>query len=374
MKRYKVPRLIFINKLDRLGADPWPAITAVRERLELNAAAVQINIGLENGLEGVVDLVEMKAIYFDGSDGVRVRKEEIPENLLVFAKEKKLDLIAALSENEPKMEEYFLEENIDIPVAELKAIIRKQTIDQTFCPVFMGSAFKNKGVQPLLDGVLDYLPDPTEVENIALDLSNNEEKTIMKIDNRLPFVGLAFKLEETQYGQLTWVRIYQGSIKKGATLTNTASGKKAKISRMVRMNADKMEDISDAGAGDFFAFFGVDCASGETFCDISCKYAMTSMHVPEPVMSLTIKPKRQTDLDTFLKALNRFQREDPTFTVKQNEESEEIIISGMGELHLFIYCERMKREYDVDLIVGNPTVNYRETISAKASFNYLHKK
>ena len=304
----------------------------------------------------------MKAIYFDGADGIHIRKEPIPENLLEFAKEKKLDLIAALSENEPKMEEYFLEENIDIPVAELKAIIRKQTIDRTFCPVFMGSAFKNKGVQPLLDGVLDYLPDPTQVENIALDLSNNEAPTIMKIDNRLPFVGLAFKLEETQYGQLTWVRIYQGAIKKGATLTNTASGKKAKISRMVRMNSDKMEDISEAGAGDFFAFFGVDCASGETFCDMSCKYAMTSMHVPEPVMSLTVKPKRQTDLDTFLKALNRFQREDPTFTVVQNEESEEIIISGMGELHLFIYCERMKREYDVDLIVGNPTVNYRETI------------
>jgi elongation factor G len=196
----------------------------------------------------------------------------------------------------------------------------------------------------------------------------------MEIDNKKPFVGLAFKLEETQYGQLTWVRIYQGMIKKGATLLNTANGKKAKISRMVRMHAADMEDINEAGAGDFFAFFGVDCASGDTFCDITRKYAMTSMHVPDPVMSLTIKPKKQSDLDVFLKALNRFQREDPTFTVKQNEESEEIIISGMGELHLFIYCERMKREYDVDLIVGNPTVNYRETIGKKTSFNYLHKK
>lgn len=222
--------------------------------------------------------------------------------------------------------------------------------------------------------MIDYLPDPSEVENFALDLSNNEEKVKMEIDNRKPFVGLAFKLEETQYGQLTWIRIYQGSIKKGATLLNSANGKKAKISRMVRMHANKMEDINEAGAGDFFAFFGVDCASGETFCDITKKYAMTSMHVPEPVMSLTIKPKKNSDLDTFLKALNRFQREDPTFTVKQNEESEEIIISGMGELHLFVYCERMKREYDVDLIVGNPTVNYRETIGKKASFNYLHKK
>lgn len=289
-------------------------------------------------------------------------------------KDKKLELLACLADYEPTMEAYFMEENIDVPVNEIKEAIRRQTIARNFCPVFMGSAFKNKGVQPLLDGVIDYLPNPAEVENIALDLSKNEEKVIMEINNKLPFVGLAFKLEETQYGQLTWIRIYQGSIKKGATLLNTANGKKCKISRMVRMHAAQMEDISDAGAGDFFAFFGVDCASGETFCDITKKYAMTSMHVPEPVMSLTIKPKKQSDLDNFLKALVRFQREDPTFTVKQNEESEEIIISGMGELHLFVYCERMKREYDVELVVGNPTVNYRETIGKKASFNYVHKK
>jgi elongation factor G len=292
MKRYKVPRLIFINKLDRLGAEPWKAIEGVKDRLDLNAAAIQVNIGLENGLEGVVDLVEMKARYFDGSEGQVVRTGEVPEALMPFAKEKKLELIAALAENDPKMEEYFLEENIDIPVKELKEVIRKQTIDRVFCPVLMGSAFKNKGVQPLLDAVVDYLPNPAEVENIALDLADNEKPVKMEIDNKKPFVGLAFKLEETQYGQLTWVRIYQGSIKKGATLLNTSSGKKAKISRMVRMHANKMEDINEAGSGDFFAFFGVDCASGETFCDITRKYAMTSMHVPEPVMSLTIKPKK----------------------------------------------------------------------------------
>ena len=265
-----------------------------------------MNIGLENGLEGVVDLVEMKAIYFDGDSGLIVRKEEIPENLKKTVKERKLELIAALAEVEPKFEDYFMEENINIPAKELKEVIRRHTIARTFCPVFMGSAFKTKGVQPLLDGVIDYLPNPKEVENIALDLSNNEEKVVMEIDNKKPFVGLAFKLEETQYGQLTWIRIYQGSIKKGATLLNSANGKKCKISRMVRMHAAKMEDISEAGAGDFFAFFGVDCASGETFCDVTKKYAMTSMHVPEPVMSLTIKPKKHADLDVFLKALTRF--------------------------------------------------------------------
>jgi elongation factor G len=196
----------------------------------------------------------------------------------------------------------------------------------------------------------------------------------MIIDSKKPFVGLAFKLEETQYGQLTWIRIYQGKVKKGSTIVNTSTGKKTKVSRMVRMHSAAMEDINEAGAGDIFALFGVDCASGESFCDQSCNYSMTPMHVPEPVMSLTIKPKKNDQLDTFLKALNRFQREDPTFLVKINEESEEIIISGMGELHLFVYCERMKREYDVDLIVGNPTVNYRETITEKAKFSYLHKK
>lgn len=238
----------------------------------------------------------------------------------------------------------------------------------------MGSAFKNKGVQLLLDAVIDFLPKPSEVKNYAFDKLKDGAKTEMVTDDKKPFVGLAFKLEETQYGQLTWVRIYQGKVKKGSTIVNTNTGKKNKVSRMVRMHSAQMEDISEAGAGDIFALFGVDCASGESFCDSNVSFTMTPMHVPEPVMSLTVKPKKNDQLDTFLKALNRFQREDPTFVVKVNSESEEIIISGMGELHLFVYCERMKREYDVDLIVGNPTVNYRETIGAKYKFNYLHKK
>lgn len=374
MKRYGVPRLVFINKLDRMGADPWTAITGVRERLGINAAAVQVNIGVENGLNGICDLVKMKAFYFDGPNGEVLREEEIPADLLEFCKEKKLELIGQLAECDEKYEEYFLEENIDVPIDELKASIREKTIALEFAPVFMGSAFKNKGVQLLLDGVLDYLPNPTEIKNYAYDKLNDDTKTEMIVDSKKPFVGLAFKLEETQYGQLTWVRIYQGKVKKGSTIFNTSTGKKNKVSRMVRMHSAKMEDINEAGAGDIFALFGVDCASGESFCDTQVNFSMTPMHVPEPVMSLTIKPKKNDELDTFLKALKRFQREDPTFVVKINAESEEIIISGMGELHLFVYCERMKREYDVDLVIGNPTVNYRETIGAKAKFNYLHKK
>ena len=272
------------------------------------------------------------------------------------------------------MEEYYLEENIDIPAQELKDTIRKYTISLDFCPVYLGSAYKNKGVQKMMDCVVDYLPRPTEVQNHAYNVAKDGEKTLMEINSKKPFVGLAFKLEETKFGQVTYVRIYQGKIKKGQTIMNTNTGKKVKVSRMVRMHSADMEDISEAGAGDIFALFGVDCASGETFCDTDVKYQMTEMHVPDSVMSLTIKPKRIEDLDAFLKALARFQREDPTFTVNHNQENEEIIISGMGELHLFVYCERIKREYDVDIVVGNPTVNYRESISGRAEFTYLHKK
>lgn len=323
----------------------------------------------------MVDLVKWKAFYFDGESGEIVREAPIPEELLEKAKEKKLELLSCLAEcGEETMEEYFLEENIDIPEDELKTVIRRNTINLKFCPVFLGSAYKNKGVQKMMDGIIDYLPRPTEVTNHAYDKNNDGQKVVMEINNKKPFVGLAFKLEETKFGQVTYVRVYQGKIKKGATIVNTNTGKKVKVSRMVRMHSAEMEDINECGAGDIFALFGVDCASGESFCELNNNYQMTEMHVPEPVMSLTIKPKRNEDLDSFLKALNRFQREDPTFTVNHNMESEEIIISGMGELHLFVYCERIKREYDVDVIVGNPTVNYRETIGSKTSFNYLHKK
>ncbi len=295
MKRYDVPRLVFVNKLDRMGADPWNSIDQLRDRLGLCAAAVQVNIGIENGLEGVVDLVTMKANYFDGDSGEVVREAEIPENLQEMCLEKKLELIGTLAEINEQMEEYYMDENPNVPVDELKAIIRKHTIDLSFCPVFLGSAFKNKGVQPLLNGVIDYLPNPTEVRNFAFDPKKGEDddKVEMEINNKKPFVGLAFKLEETQYGQLTWIRVYQGKVKKGTQIMNTSTGKKAKVSRMVRMHSADMEEVSEVGSGDIFALFGVDCASGETFCDLNTNLNMTSMHVPEPVMSLTIKPKKQ---------------------------------------------------------------------------------
>ena len=375
MKRYDVPRIIFVNKLDRMGADPWAAIEGARERLGLNAAAVQINIGIENGLEGVIDLIKWKAYYFEGEKGNKIIEKDIPESLIEMAKEKKLELLSCLADaGEEKMEEYYLEEELNIPEEEIKEVIRRLTIDLKFVPVFLGSAYKNKGVQKMMDGIIDYLPRPTEVDNFAYNAAKDGEKTPMEINNKKPFVGLAFKLEETKFGQVTYIRVYQGRIKKGQNIVNTSTNKKVKVSRMVRMHSNEMEDINECGAGDIFALFGVDCASGETFCDPDVKMQMTEMHVPDPVMSLTVKPKKVQDLDAFLKALNRFQREDPTFTVNHNQESEEIIISGMGELHLFVYCERIRREYDVDIVIGNPTVNYRESVGAKAMFNYLHKK
>jgi elongation factor G len=307
MKRYNVPRIIFVNKLDRLGADPWKAIEGARDRLGLNCAAVQINIGIENGLEGVVDLIKWKACYFDGESGEKVREEDIPQSLIALATEKKLELISCLAEcGDEKMEEYFLEENIDVPIDELKACIRKNTIKLKFCPVFLGSAYKNKGVQKMLDGVIDYLPNPKEVYNFAYDQNKEGEKVQVKIDNKLPLVALAFKLDETKFGQVTYVRVYQGKVKKGDTILNSATGKKVKISRMVRMHSAEMEDVTEVGAGDIFALFGVDCASGESFCSQQHNFKMTEMHVPEPVLSITIKPKKNEDLDNFLKALNRF--------------------------------------------------------------------
>jgi len=314
----------------------------------------------------------MEAVYFDGENGEVIRKEAIPEDLVDEAEDKREELISALAEVDEEIEEMYLMEE-EISKEKIHDAIREHTLNLKFAPVFMGSAYKNTGIQLALDGVIKYLPDPTEVENVALDIANNEEKVKLEIDPKKPFVGLAFKLEESQFGQLTYLRVYQGTLRKGQFIYNTATGEKVKLSRMVRMHSDELEDITQAGPGDICAMFGVNCASGETFTT-GKKYAMTSIHVPDPVMSLTIKPKDKNDLNKFLNALRRFEREDPTFIMAQNPESEEIIISGMGELHLFIYSERLRREYDIPVIIGNPTVNYRETMTEVYEFEYLHKK
>ncbi|KAM3323020.1 elongation factor G-2, mitochondrial [Capsicum chacoense] len=373
MRRYEVPRLAFINKLDRMGADPWKVLNQARSKLRHHSAAVQVPIGLEEDFNGLIDLVQSKAYYFHGSNGEKIVTEDIPANMEAFASEKRRELIEAVSEVDDKLAESFLNDE-PISPADLEAAIRRATIARKFVPVFMGSAFKNKGVQTLLDGVLSYLPCPVEVSNYALDQTKNEEKVTLTGNPTGPLVALAFKLEEGRFGQLTYLRIYEGVIRKGDFIINVNTGKKIKIPRLVRMHSNEMEDIQEAHAGQIVAVFGVDCASGDTFTDGSVKYTMTSMNVPEPVMSLAVSPVSKDSGGQFSKALNRFQKEDPTFRVGLDSESGETIISGMGELHLDIYVERIRREYKVEAQVGKPRVNFRETITKRADFDYLHKK
>ena len=373
MKRYNVPRLAFVNKLDRSGANPFRVLGMVREKLRLNAVLVQIPIGLEDKLEGVVDLVEMKAYYFSGKDGEITTIKEIPAELLSQAKEYRAELIGKVADFDEGIGEKFLMEEEPSEV-ELKAAIRKVTLARQMVPMFCGSAYKNKAVQKLLDGVEDYLPSPPEKDNFGLDKNQPDVQVKVECDPTKPFVGFAFKLDEGRYGQLTYMRIYQGTVTKGDFIFNARDGKKIKVPRLVKMHADAMTDIESAVAGDIVALFGVDCYSGDTFTDGNVDITMTSMHVPEAVISLAVAPKAKEGAANFSKALQKFRKEDPTLRVHRDEESNETIISGMGELHLEIYIERIKREFACEVIAGKPQVAYRETINAPADFDYTHKK
>ena len=372
LKRYHVPRIAFVNKCDRTGANPFKVCLQLREKLGLNSHMMQIPIGLEDKLEGVVDLVTMKAMYFEGESGTDVRIAEIPAHLKADAEKYRDELIDAASMFDDELAEAYLEDAVQEEM--LYRAIRKGTLAEQFVPVYLGSAHKNKGIQPLLDGVTRYLPDPTEVKNVALDLDNNETPVELSCNPDAPCVALGFKLEDGQYGQLTYVRVYQGCIKKGEELYNTRSKKKFKVGRLVRMNSAAMEDINEGVPGDIVALFGIDCASGDTFCSGGLNYAMTSMFVPNPVIDLCITPKDKKSSDQMAKALNRFTKEDPTFHCYVDPESNQTIIQGMGELHLDVYIERMRREYNCEVETGQPQVAYRETITQRADFNYTHKK
>lgn len=373
MRRYNVPRLAFINKCDKAGADPLRVCNDLREKLGLNAFMVQHPIGLEDKLEGVIDLVTMKAMYFEGDQGTDIRYVEIPDAIKEVAVQQREKLIEGLADLNDEIAMLYLEGE-EIPVDVLKNCIRKQTIACDFVPVHCGSAYKNKGVQPLLDNVVDFLPHPSEVSYHALDQDNDEEEVTLVPDPDKPLVMLAFKLEDGRYGQLTYCRIYQGSLKKGDSIINTSSMNKTKVGRLVRMHANDMHDVEEAEPGGIVALFGVDCASGDTFTSGQHIYTMTSMYVPEPVITLAVEPKNREGLQNFSKALNRFSKEDPTFRVSRDEESGQTIIGGMGELHLQVYIERIKREYGVEVEVGAPQVAYRETITQHSPFNYTHRK
>ncbi|MDW7710393.1 MAG: elongation factor G [Deferrisomatales bacterium] len=372
MNRYKVPRVAFINKCDRTGANPERVLQQLREKLKLNAVLLEIPIGLEADLQGIVDLVRMQAVYFDGDNGEHVRYGEIPAHLAVEAAARREELLDAASMFSDELMEAVLEGQ---PTEELiHAAVRSGTLRREFTPVFLGSAYKNKGVQLLLDGVIRYLPCPSDVENVALDMEAGETAITLTSDPKKPTVTLAFKLEDGRYGQLSYVRVYQGAIHKGDTLVNARTGKRFKVGRLVRMHAAEMEEIEASNSGDIVAMFGIDCASGDTFCAESLRVSMTSMYVPEPVISLAVVPKDNKAQVNMSKALNRFTKEDPTFRTFVDAESGETIIQGMGELHLEVYVERMKREYSAEVSTGQPQVAYRETVSLRADFNYTHKK
>lgn len=373
MKRYEVPCIAFVNKCDRSGANPAKVAKQLKTKLGHNSVLMQLPIGLEDKHEGVVDLVAMKAYYFEGDSGEHVVIKEIPEDLLEAAKEAREELIDAASLFSEELTDAILEES-DISEELIKNAVRTGVMDRQITPVFLGSAYKNKAIQPLLDAVLDYLPSPLDIHNEAIDLDNNEESVVLESNFDKPTVALAFKLEDGQYGQLTYIRVYQGCISKGDTLVNTRDGKKIKAGRLIRMHASQMEDVEEIPAGHIGAMFGIDCASGDTFVSPTINYSMLAMHVMEPVISLSIVPKDNKAQINMSKALNRFTKEDPTFKTYVDHETGETIIQGMGELHLEVYVERMKREYKAEVTTGAPRVAYRETITQKALFNYTHKK
>ena len=373
MKRYNVPRLAFVNKIDRSGSNPDRVAEQLREKLHHRPVVMTYPMGLEDKFAGLIDLLHMKAVYFDGDNGEDMRREDIPAEYLEEAKKRRHAMIEALSDFDDIIAEKFLIEE-EVTAEELIPVIRRDTINLKITPLYCGSAMKNKGVQILLDAVGMFLPSPQDVKNEGLDQSQNEASIELIPERTKPFVGLAFKLEDGRFGQLTYMRIYQGGVKKGDTLINMSNGKRVKVPRLVRMHADEMHDVDEVGPGQIIAMFGIDCASGDTFTDGNLSVTMTSMFVADPVIELAVSPKEKAGQVNFSKALNRFTKEDPTFRVYRDEESGETIIKGMGELHLEIYIERIKREYNCEVNVGRPKVAFRETITANSNFNYTHKK
>ena len=372
MSRYNVPCIAFINKCDRNGANPLRVKDQLNHKLGHNAVMLQLPIGLEADFKGVIDLIAMKAIFFEGANGEERRVTEIPDDMIQTALEYRETLIDEASMFSDNLTEAALEEQVTEPL--LIEGIRNGTLSKKLTPVLMGSAYKNIGVQALLDAITQLLPAPSEISNRAIDYDNNNQEVVLETDPNRPLVALAFKLEDGPYGQLTYIRVYQGELNKGDTVFNVRTGKKVKIGRVIRMHADQMEDITKISTGSIGALFGIDCASGDTFTSEKVQLSMMSMFVPDPVISLSIKAKDNKSEIQVSKALTRFTKEDPTFRVTTNTETSETLISGMGELHLEVYVERMRREYNADVEVGQPLVAYRETITKRADFNYTHKK
>ncbi len=373
MRRYDVPRIAFINKCDRSGANPARVTEQLREKLKHNAVMMQIPIGLEDKLEGLVDLVTMKALRFEGENGENIVESEIPAGLMVEAQARREAMLDAVSMFSDELMEAVLEDSATPEMIHEAA--RRGVLANELTPVYMGSAYKNKGVQLLLDAVTRYLPAPSDIENKAIRVAKGGEEQEFILSNSAddPLVANAFKLEEGPYGQLTYMRVYQGSLRKGQDIYNSRTGKKVKVGRLGRLHADQMEEISTSSAGDIVALFGIDCASGDTFTD-GDMVSLSSMHVPDPVVSLAVTPADNAAAGKMSKALHRFTREDPTFHTSVDNETGDTLISGMGELHLEVYIERIKREFGAEVVTGAPQVKYRETITRPVPFDYTHRK
>jgi len=377
MKRYEVPRLALVNKMDRIGADPQRVVKQLKEKLDCDAVLMQIPIGKEANFEGVVDLIEQKAIYFDGEQGEKLRYEEIPAALADEAKKARQNLLEALAMFSDDLMELLLEEKepgIDL----IHQVIRSAVWIRALTPVFLATAYKNKGIQPLLDAIGRYLPSPLDDDNYAwkygYDQKDDNAKMPLVADPALATVAMAFKIVDDPYGTLTFLRVYQGTLGKGETYFNQRTGEKQRISRIFRMHADSREEIDRAMAGDIVAVVGIDCSSGDTFSSEKDFCTLESMYVPEPVIQIAIKAKATKDADRLSKALYRFRKEDPTLSISSDPESGETLMAGMGELHLDVYVERIRREYKVEVEVSPPKVNYREAPTMAVEFDIKHKK
>jgi elongation factor G len=374
-EKYHVPRMVLVNKMDKIGADFFRCVDMIKTRLGATALVVQLPIGAENEFEGVVDLVEMKALTWDGTIGAPTQVGEIPAHLLEKAEEYREKLIETAVEVDEAAMEAYLEGTLPTN-DELRALIRKGTIAVQFHPVLCSTAFKNKGIQPVLDAVVDYLPAPNEVPAIKGIDVKTEEETTRESSDEAPLSLLAFKIMNDPFvGSLTFARIYSGKLTKGTSLENTVKGKRERIGRMLQMHSNSREDIEEAFAGDIVALAGLkETTTGDTLCDPLKPVILERMEFPEPVIEIAIEPKTKADQEKMGIALNRLAAEDPSFRVKSDEESGQTIIAGMGELHLDILVDRMRREFKVEANIGQPQVAYRESITRAAEIDYTHKK
>ncbi len=373
MKRYRVPRIAFINKMDRVGADPAQVVSELESKLGLVAVPLQLPVGAGDTFEAIIDLIDMKMMTFDGANGETVVRSDIPADHKEEADRARSGMLDALSLYDDELMELMLEDKEPTPEM-IHDALRRATLSREIVPVLLGTAYRNKGVQPLLDAVSRYLPSPLDRVAYAADNQNEGAEIAVTADPDGPLIAMGFKIVDEQFGQVTYTRVYQGSLKKGSKYLNTRSGKTERIGRILRMHADDREDLEEAHTGDIVAVMGVDSASGDTFCDSSVNVSLESIHAAEPVISLAIRPAKNADRDKMSKALNRFLKEDPTFHVRFDEESGDTVISGMGELHLEVYVERVKREYGCTLDVDRPKVSYREAPTKTVDFNYKHKK